>query len=79
MIIELFQMNRYLSFGFAFLFSGVGYFGINNILTLSSNLTTASIMLSFEILFKDTYFQKNYHYSHDIDHPSLNFYNIPLV
>ena len=74
-------MNRYLSFGFAFLFFViVGYFGINNIIISSSSnlITSAGILLSFEMLFKDIYYRNNY-YLYDTDHLSLDFYNIPLA
>ena len=71
-------MKIYLSFGFAWLFFVVGYLGTNNTTILSSNLTDASIIVSLETLFKDIYSRSNY-YSYDRDHPSLDFYNIPLA
>jgi peptidoglycan/xylan/chitin deacetylase (PgdA/CDA1 family) len=81
-------MNRYLSFGFAFfIFSIVGYFGINNTLSsslFSSNIITTTsvggVILSFETLIKDiSYRNQHHHYLYDKDLYSLNFYNIPLV
>ena len=75
-------MNRYLSFGFAFLFFVVGYFGINNTAIVSSNLITTAgdIVLSFETVVKDIYYQNiYYHYVNDKDHLSLDFYNKPLA
>ena len=81
-------MNRYTSFGFAFfIFSIIGFFGINNTSVLSSsNLITSTtaggIFLSLETLIKDISYLNNYHshYLNDKNHLSLvDFYNIPLA
>ena len=80
-------MKRYLPIGFAFfIFSIVGFSGINHTSILSpSNLittiNTGGIILSFETLFKDIIYRNNYyhHYLNDKDHLSLIFYNIPLA
>ena len=80
-------MNRYVSFGFAFLFFAVvGFFGINNTIpSSSSNLiatsSTGGVMLSLETFYKDIFYRNNHnlYYLTDKDQPSLDFYNIPLA
>ena len=81
-------MNRYTSLSFAFfIFSIIGFFGINNTSVLSSsNLITSTtaggIFLSLETLIKDISYLNNYHshYLNDKNHLSLvDFYNIPLA
>ena len=74
-------MNTYLSFGFAFLFFVICYFGINNTIIPSSSsslIANTGIMFNVETFFRDIYYRNNY-YLYDKDHLSLDFYNIPLA
>jgi hypothetical protein len=74
-------MNTYVSFGFAFLFFVVGYFGINNTIISSSSynlIANTGIIFSAEMFFRDIYYRNNY-YLYEKDQLSLDFYNIPLA
>src|SRR5687768_98087 len=74
-------MNRGLSFGFAFLFFIVGYFGMNNTIlffSFSNLITDTGIMLSLETFFRDLSYPKNY-FLYEKNHIFLDFYNIPLA
>jgi peptidoglycan/xylan/chitin deacetylase (PgdA/CDA1 family) len=79
------MINRYLSFGFAFLlFFGVGFVIIkNNAILLPSNPSTFGNIFNLESLFTDNYYLSSYdyhYYSFDKNHRlSLDFYNIPLA
>jgi peptidoglycan/xylan/chitin deacetylase (PgdA/CDA1 family) len=81
-------MNRYLSFGIVFfIYSVVGYVGINNTVPSSSSNLIATIsaggmILSLDALFKDIFYLNNYHhYLYEKDHLLFleDFYNIPLA